>query len=307
MVRRSPHAEFVPDAHVFPGGAVDPADRGPRAERLCCGRSDAEASAILGVASGGLAYWVAAVRECFEEAGLLLACDESGAPADLSDPDVAERLARHRAQLNAREQAFLDICEMEGLRLSAGELAYVSHWITPEGSPRRYDTRFFAAAAPEGQTPAYDAGETVAHVWLRPAEALERHRSGEIDLILPTIRNLQAIGAFVTTAELFDAAAALRDVPAMLPRAVAGDDGPRLLVPGDPGYADAADADPRRADPRRADPRRPRAPVGREMDVEAAIRRASLEANASAADPAGADRAGADPACAHSLERGGRG
>jgi len=245
MVRRSLHADFVGGAHVFPGGAVDPSDHGPRAERLCCGRSDADASTILGVRSGGLAYWVAAIRECFEEAGLLLACDKSGAPVDFSDLDVAERLARHRASLNAREHTFLDICDMEGLQLLAGELAYVSHWITPEGSPRRYDTRFFVAAAPGGQTPAHDAGETVAHAWLRPAEALERHRSGEIDLILPTIKNLEAIAAFTTSAQLLDAAAALRDVPEMLPRAVAGDDGPLLLLPGDPGYADPAGARPR--------------------------------------------------------------
>lgn len=252
MVRRSLHAEFVGGAHVFPGGAVDPADGGPRAERLCNGRSDAEASRILGIGSGGLAYWVAAIRECFEEAGLLLACDRSGAPLSFSDPDVAARFARHRACLNAREQTFLDVCEAEGLRLLAGELAYFAHWITPEGSPRRYDTRFFVAAAPEGQTPAHDAGETVAHAWLRPAEALQRHRSGEIDLILPTIRNLEAIGAFATAAELLDAAAALRDVPTVLPREVAGDDGPCLLLPGDPGYAAPAApaAEPAGAHPR---------------------------------------------------------
>ncbi len=255
MVRRSPHAQFVGGAHVFPGGAVDPADRGPRAERLCSGRSDADASTALGVASGGLSYWVAAMRECFEEAGLLFAGDKSGVPVDFSDPDVAERLSCHRASLNARERTFLDICEMEGLRLMAGELAYFAHWITPEGSPRRYDTRFFVAAAPEGQTPAHDAGETVAHAWLRPAEALQRHRSGEIDLILPTIRNLEAIGAFATAAELLDAAAALRDVPTVLPREVAGDDGPCLLLPGDPGYATPAAPAAPAAEPAGAHPR----------------------------------------------------
>ena len=235
LVRRSLRAAFVGGAYVFPGGVVDPGDAGPRAERLSCGRSDADASAVLGVGSGGLSYWIAAIRECFEEAGLLLACGVSGEPVVLSTPAAAARFARHRALLNARQETFLDICEVEGLRLLAGELAYFAHWITPEGSSRRYDTRFFVAAAPPGQAPAHDARETVAHLWVRPAEALERHRSGEIDLVLPTIRNLQAIAAFATTAELLDAASSQREVAAVLPRVVVDGGVARLLVPGDPG------------------------------------------------------------------------
>jgi 8-oxo-dGTP pyrophosphatase MutT (NUDIX family) len=245
MVRRSPHTEFVGGAHVFPGGAVDPRDRGRRAERLCCGRSDADASRILGIGSGGLAYWVAAIRECFEEAGLLLACGESGAPLSLADHDIASRFARYRAGLHARAQTFLDICEAEGLRLLAGRLSYFAHWITPQGSSRRYDTRFFVTAAPGGQSPSHDGQETVAHLWVRPAKALELHRSGKIDLVLPTIRNLQAIGAFATTAELLDAAASARDVPTVLPRAV-DSGGARLLHPGDPSDLDPTGAPLRR-------------------------------------------------------------
>lgn len=271
MLRRSLRADFVGGAHVFPGGAVDRGDGDPDARRFCRGLSDAAASATLGVDSGGLAYWVAAVRECFEESGLLLACGSGGAPVSFSDPGVAERFARHRAALNARERSFLDVCESEDLRLAVDELHYFAHWITPEGSPRRYDTRFFVAAAPEGQTPANDAAETISDVWVRPADALARHRAGEMELILPTIRNLQAIGRFATTAELLDATAVPGDIPTVLPRVVTDGGGIRILLPGDPGYDDRA------GEPAAASGGRPGT---LEMDFDAATRLASRAANA---------------------------
>lgn len=236
MLRRSLRADFVGGAHVFPGGAVDPGDGDRVMRRFCRGLSDEAASAILRVTSGGLAFWVAAVRECFEEAGLLLACGPDGMPVTFVDPGVAERFARHRRALNSRTRSFLEVCESEGLRLSVDSLHYFAHWITPEGSARRYDTRFFVAAAPEGQTPAHDAAETISDVWVRPHDALTRHRSGEMELILPTIRNLQAIGRFATAGELLAAAAAPGEIPTVLPRVVTDMSGVQLLLPGDPGY-----------------------------------------------------------------------
>ena len=266
MLRRSLHADFVGGAHVFPGGAVDPGDGGAGASWPVRGLDDEVASATLGVSTGGLAYWVAAVRECFEEAGLLYACGVDGAPVDFADPGVAARFARHRAALNARERSFVEVCESEGLRLSLDALRYFAHWITPEGSSRRYDTRFFVAPAPAGQTPAHDAGETISDVWVRPAKALASHRAGEMELILPTIRNLQAIGRFATTAELLDAASSVGDVPTVLPRVVTDDGGLRLLLPGDPGYDDPAAA--------------PGGGAGAgELDLDEAARRSSWAAN----------------------------
>lgn len=240
MLRRNVEAAFVGGAHVFPGGAVDPTDDAPEVAACCTGRDDAEASVVLGLESGGLAYWVAAVRECFEEAGLLLAYDAGGSLLSLVEPDAAARFASHRAELNAGRRRLVDICSSERLGLATDRIHYFAHWITPEGAPRRYDTRFFVAGAPPDQTPAHDAGETVADVWLRPDEALARHRRGEIELIFPTIRMLQAIGRFGTSDELLAAAAALDTVPAVLPRVVADGRGLRILLPGDPGYDEAA-------------------------------------------------------------------
>lgn len=239
MLRRNVRTESAGGAHVFPGGALDPPDA--HAAPWCDGLDDARASAALRLGSGGLAYWVAAVRECFEEAGLLFARSHPAGPLlDYDDADLFARLGVHRQALNAHRRSLSDVCAAEGIVLALDQLHYFAHWITPKVAPRRYDTRFFVAAAPEGQAPAHDAGETVADEWWRPAEALEAHRSGEIVLILPTIRNLQALERFATCAEALDAAARLRAVPTIEPRVVMGDGGMTFLLPGDPGYDEAA-------------------------------------------------------------------
>ena len=237
MVRRNLKSDFVGGAYVFPGGSVDAADGGREAESACVGRTDAEASALLGVPSGGLAYWVAVVRETFEEAGLLLA-DRPGGPRLLGgDPVEEARLAAARVELNAGKRRFLDVCAEEGLRLAVGHIHYFAHWITPRGAPRRFDTRFFVAAAPPGQVAAHSAGETIAETWITPQAALAGHRAGEIEIIFPTIRNLQAISRFSTSGQLLAAAAAASSsVPVIEPRVVADGNGVRIVLPGDEGF-----------------------------------------------------------------------
>jgi 8-oxo-dGTP pyrophosphatase MutT (NUDIX family) len=240
MLRRTLAADFIGGAYVFPGGAVDPADRRADLEPICAGRTDAEASARLGLASGGLAFWVAAVRECFEEAGVLLACDADGVMVRLDTPEVEARFAAHRAAVDSGERRLVDVCAEERLRLAVGEIHYFSHWITPEGAPRRYDTRFFVARAPDAQVPLHDDNETIANLWVRPADALERYRRGELELILPTIRNLTSIAEHVRTDDLLDAAKSIGAVVPMLPKVVNGDGGRlRILLPGDEGYEKA--------------------------------------------------------------------
>ena len=238
MVKRNLNSDFVGGAYVFPGGAVDPADGGAEAEAICVGRSDIEASEILGIAAGGLAYWVACLRELFEEAGILMATTPDGSSLELTGATAA-RYVGHRALVNASERRFLDIIADEGLTLDVGDLHYFAHWITPEGSPRRYDTRFFVATAPARQTAAHDAGEVIADEWIAPQDALRRHREGDIELIVPTIRNLQAISRFTTTTDLIEAARTAASVPAILPRITVSDKGVRILLPGDEGYEEA--------------------------------------------------------------------
>jgi hypothetical protein len=144
-----------------------------------------------------------------------------------------------RAKVNAGTRRFLDICREEELQLLVGEVHYFAHWVTPQGAPRRYDTRFFVAAAPPGQQAAHDAGETIADTWISPRRALEGHRKGEFEIIFPTIRNLQAISRFDTSGALLDAAArASSSVPTIEPRILSDGNGVRIVLPGDEGYDD---------------------------------------------------------------------
>lgn len=239
MLRRNLNSDFVGGAYVFPGGGVDDNDRHSDLEGVCEGRSDAEASAQLGVDGGGLAYWVAAVRECFEEAGVLLAYDAAGEVVRLGEAAIADRFAAHRRAVDAGQRRLLEVCHDEGLRLAVDGMHYFSHWITPEGPPRRYDTRFFVAAAPEEQAPLHDDREVIANVWIRPVEALERCERGEFQMIFPTIRNLEAIARFDRAAELLAAAAHAGEIPTMVPRIDTRGHGVRILLPGDEGYDDA--------------------------------------------------------------------
>ncbi len=248
MLRRHLDSDFVGGAYVFPGGKVDDADRGEKATATCVGRSDDEASTLLGIAGGGLAFWVAALRECFEEAGVLLSYPRGSKPGeamvDATHPEMRRRLAAMRAALVAagKEADFLAACEAEGLCLAVDRVHYFSHWITPTPAPKRYDTRFFVAALPPGQVPVHDDFETVDTVWVTPAEALARAAAGEFDLIFPTMKNLEAIGRFATSAELLDAAVAIERVPTVLPRVVVDERGFRILLPGDEGYDEAVTA-----------------------------------------------------------------
>ncbi len=215
MLRRHPDAVFAADAWVFPGGAVDPDD----GDQGVLGPSDADASATIGVPSGGLAFFVAAARECFEEAGVLLARHAgSGTALDTSAVLDATRFGRHRRDLLAGRRSLAEMLSSEDLLLDLTGMCYVSHWITPPGPPRRFDTRFFVATAPAGQAASHDTSETVESVWTTPARALERRRAGETHLVFPTIKNLEALARFPATADLLAAARALDSVPLMAPR-----------------------------------------------------------------------------------------
>ncbi len=245
MLRRNLNSDFVGGAYVFPGGAVDEADRHADLERVCQGRSDAAASDQLGIDEGGLAFWVAAVRECFEEAGVLLAVpDGQDHVVSFADSATAERFVEHRRAVDSGEKRLVDLCAEETLRLDVDRIHYFSHWITPEGPPRRYDTRFFVAAAPPEQVPLHDDRETIANLWVRPQDALDRHRQGELDLIFPTIKNLEAIGRFDRSEDLLAHAQSISEVPAILPRIVQDEGGMRILLPSDPGYDQALAAIP---------------------------------------------------------------
>lgn len=210
MLRRRLDSGFVPGAYVFPGGALDEGDRSPGWAARSAGLDDASASARLALPAGGLAYWVAAVRECFEEAGVLVARHADGRPLIVEGTDAAARFGRHRAGVDEGRVELLDVFAAEDLHLPAGELHYFARWITPEPAPRRYDTRFFVGRAPAGHSLRADGREAVAALWIRPADALARCRAGAFELIRPTEHSLEVLADFADTDAALAAAATAR-------------------------------------------------------------------------------------------------
>ena len=211
MLRRTGRASFAAGMYVFPGGRVDDADHADEIEPFCSGLDDADASRQLGLASGGLAYWVAAIRECFEEAGILLAERRDGSPLDLADGD---RHAVHDGTLS-----MVDLCKRDDLVLELSTTQYVDHWVTPIGEPRRFDTRFFVTEAPAGQDGLHDDKETVDSTWIRPSDALRMHADGELMMMPPTVKNLQWLARFDTAAAVVDAGTEIVDPIKILPKA----------------------------------------------------------------------------------------
>lgn len=190
LLQRASSTPFVPGAHVFPGGAVDDADHD--LDGVADGLEPASADARLGVSTGGLAFWATAVRECLEEAGVVLARDRAGRPVDERHALFADLHATRR-DLEAGTRTLAEVYREHDLRVPLDDLAYVARWITPEPSPRRYDTRFFAAAMPSGQRAGADGWEAVEAGWWRPADALSDWQAGHIELIEPTVASLRLL------------------------------------------------------------------------------------------------------------------
>lgn len=236
MVQRNFQSVFMPGMNVFPGGGVDQHDASPEVAELCMGLDDAQASRRLGIEKGGLAYWVAAIRESFEEAGLLLACDERGELVMLDDAVRAERFHNYRSRVEKGEHPLSEMLRGEGLKLPLERLTYFSHWITPIGAPRRYDTRFFVAEAPPAQQPLHDNRETINHVWVKPGDALAKNKQKQFDMRTPTIHTLRLFAEHETVASLIKGMQALGNIPVMEPRVAKSG---RRVLPGDPEY-DAA-------------------------------------------------------------------
>jgi 8-oxo-dGTP pyrophosphatase MutT (NUDIX family) len=211
MLRRTQNAAFAGGMYVFPGGKVDAAD-----------------------GEGDEGYRVAAVRECYEEAGVLLAVDADGAMVSDGHPVLAHRTAVYDGEVDVRALA-----AEHGLRLATDALPWMSHWITPKGeTARRFDTRFFMAASPAGQTSHHDDNETVASMWVRPSDALERFAAGELQLMPPTVTNLRFLDAHTSVASAMQAAWAVGTPPCILPKIRLSPEGriAGIAMPGDPDY-----------------------------------------------------------------------
>ncbi len=230
MMRRTTNAAFGAGMYVFPGGRVDGVDGADDIAPYCRGLDDRTASAKLGIDHGGLAYWVAAVRECFEEAGVLLAEPRTGGKLQLRNED--------RHEVHDSSLSLVELCRRDDLVLDLSTTHYVDHWITPVGEQRRFDTRFFLSEMPSDQEPLHDDKETVDSLWVRPADALQMQADGELMMMPPTMANLRFLVPHDTAADALAAGAAVDRPACTLPKLKRDADG-RIVgisLPGDPDY-----------------------------------------------------------------------
>ena len=186
MTRRSMTASFAPGAYVFPGGGIDAADA----------QSHGITSRRTAQSDLHLTQAIAAIRESFEELGVLLAHRADGSPVDDSDIATLDRRATFSAQ-----------CRAKALTLNGAGVFVLAHWITDRDLPRRFDVPFLVARMPQGQSPVADESEQFEPVWVRPADALERHRAGGFFIIFPTIRTLERLQTYTTVQAVLDACA----------------------------------------------------------------------------------------------------
>ena len=225
MVRRHAQSSFG-DAYAFPGGVVDPEDK--LVHDYCRGVSSQDADSRLGVKGEGLDYFSAAIRELFEESGVLLA----------NTDDVAEGPDAARDALNDGSDNWADFVQRNKLELSCGALHYFSHWITPPSIPKRYSTRFFIAAMPERQVAVHCGGELTDSCWISARDVLAAGREGKVELYFPTIKTLESIARHKTFEALMEWAESCVDwgVTSMLPIMIERDGKEAVALPGEKDY-----------------------------------------------------------------------
>lgn len=216
MLRRTSRAAFAGGMYVFPGGRVDSDDHLHKYDSLRHGPDDRQLLQQQALGNEWRGYWIAGVRETFEEAGLLLAYTESGQLLRFDEANEA-RFEAYRHQIHDGDLSLHELCRQESLRLAVDHIHYVNRFITPAGRPRRFDTRFFLAEAPAEQTGLHDDKETVDSVWISAAEALSRHKAEEFDLMVVTRMQLEMLAEHATLPALIDWAKSNNSFPVYRP------------------------------------------------------------------------------------------
>ena len=227
MMVRHYEIDFNSGALVFPGGSVDKGDQ----EIIA---NPALYSGGEGLDARALSFRIAAIRETFEESGILLARPQ-GSRALVDAKRAGEIEAIHRADLCDGKISFLKVLTDNGMLLALDELVPYAHWITPEGMPKRFDTWFFLAAAPPAQVGAHDGRESTDSIWLSPREALAGGENGRFKLPFPTTRNLIRLGSQPNVkAALADSRG--KPIVTVMPVMTKLNGGRQLRIPREAGY-----------------------------------------------------------------------
>jgi 8-oxo-dGTP pyrophosphatase MutT (NUDIX family) len=235
LLRRVSTMAFAAGMHVFPGGGVDPADADSSRDDWV-GPAPEVWGSLLGADAGlARALVCAAVRETFEECGVLLAGPDGTSVVD-ADSARDPSWEADRQGLIDRRFSLSDLLARRGLRLRADLLRPWAHWVTPEVEPKRYDTRFFVAAMPPEQATRHVGGEADRTLWARPQDAIDQHEAGGLAMLPPTVFTLAELTDHNSVDSVL-AAANERDIRPVLPRVVVTGEQAELLLPGDSGYA----------------------------------------------------------------------
>lgn len=232
LMRRNRNAGFVPGAYVFPGGRVDVADGDAAAIDLVDGLSADQSARRLGLddPSAAMAFYLAALREAFEETGILVGVRPDGSSPPSAAVDAAVNEVRDRLMTDLL--VFSDALSELECRIAGDAVEYIAHWITPIPEPRRYDTRFFAARVPPGTEAIVDPREMTDALWLSPGEALHRCDEGTLPMVFPTIKTLEELERFNSVDAALDGFASA-PVRAILPTLVVTPTGVGLEIDDD--------------------------------------------------------------------------
>ncbi|MEE9437139.1 MAG: NUDIX hydrolase [Candidatus Adiutricales bacterium] len=240
LMRRHRNQSFMGSAYVFPGGRLDKADTGRQLTAYSQGLAAEEAAARLNERDLdhdlALGLFFAAIRETFEEAGVLLAVPASGGVLDFKDQETGSRFEAYRRKIHDQEMTLKDLAEEEELVYALDLLTPYSHWITPDIESKRFDTRFLLARMPKNQAPIHDSIEMTESLWVSPAKALAGFEAGEILLMPPTLKTIEELAEFSSLGHLF-ASASTKEIYPILPQGEAGPDGVILKLPIDPEYS----------------------------------------------------------------------
>lgn len=226
MVVRHHQIDFASGALVFPGGKAAPSDADPAVRGYCDGADELD--------DVQLNLHVAAIREAFEESGVLMA--RQGGAKELVGPGVVESLDKFRPELDKGGLAILDFLKDNDLRLACDQLVRFAHWITPENMPKRFDTHFYLASSPEGQAALHDGHETVDSVWANPNQIIAEAKEGKWTIIFPTLMNVEKLGKASNVDEALQRA---RDdtIVSVEPQVVIIDGEKYLEIPKEAGYS----------------------------------------------------------------------
>lgn len=196
IMRRHMNDRFLPDFHVFPGGALDHQDYDWKFTKII---NDKKLNAFDGVSEKYYAHIMCGIRETFEEAGLLFAKDKDGKYPLINTAETVGKFSLYRKQVFEKKISFSEMLLKENLIPAADNFFYINRWITPAIFPIRYDARFFLVVAPEDQQISHDGDELVDFEWISPGDALKKQRENKIKLVMPTVKTLELLSGFKQT------------------------------------------------------------------------------------------------------------